>query len=1066
VLGRGILKQLFSSLNIGRNCWCALLAVAGLVGLVGCGGLAGKQQDQGPGLLTPSPTSLTFGNVPTGTSQSLNDTVTNTGQSTLTISQIAVTGTGYSITGISAPLTLAAGDSASFSVQFAPTATGAVSGNVALTTDSGTVNLPLSGTGVQGGDLTATPTSISFGNVVDGSAASQTVTLKNTGSENVTITAAAVSGAGFSDSGLTLPLTLTPNQTSTFSVGFAPTLTGAVVGNVALTVTGEPELDVPLSGQGIAPATLTANPTSLTFTNVQVGANSTQSETIKNTGGASAQITAVTATGTGFSVSGITLPVTVGAGQSVSFNVTFAPQSAGSFSGNVAVTSNAQNPNLSIPVTGTALAAATLTANPTSLTFTNVLVGANSTQSETIKNTGGASAQITGVAATGTGFSVSGITLPVTVGAGQSVSFNVTFAPQSAGTFNGNVAVTSNAQNPNLNIPVTGTALAAATLTANPTSLTFTNVLVGANSTQSETIKNTGGTSAQITAVAASGTGFSVSGITLPVTLTAGQSVSFNVTFAPQSAGTFNGNVAVTSNAQNPNLSIPVTATAVAAATLTANPTSLTFTNVQVGTNSTQSETIKNTGGTSAQITAVAASGTGFSVSGITLPLTLTAGQSVSFNVTFAPQSAGNASGTVTVTSNAQNPTLTIPVSGTAVAGGDLTASPTSIAFGNVILGDATSQIVTLKNTGGENVTVTAASISGAGFSFSGLTVPMTFTPNQSTTFSVTFDPTSAGAVSGTMSLTVSGSANIGIPLTGTGVTQGNLTANPTSITFTGVQVGQNSSQTETVKNTGGSVAHITQVAASGTGFSFSGITPPVTLNAGQSVSFSVTFAPQSAGTFSGSVTVTSDAQNPTLTVPVSGTAVAGQGTLSVSSPINVGNVVDGTSGTATGTLTASGANVSVSSVSLSGANSSEFSITGLSYPVTVTVGSPVSFTVNFSPTATGSASASASFASNASNSPTSASLTGNGTPAPVHTVQLTWVASPTTGITSYNVYRAVFVSACGTYSSIGSTTPSNTAFTDNNVTDGTTYCYATTAVDPSGESAYSNIAQAQIPPP
>ena len=278
---------------------------------------------------------------------------------------------------------------------------------------------------------------------------------------------------------------------------------------------------------------------------------------------------------------------------------------------------------------------------------------------------------------------------------------------------------------------------------------------------------------------------------------------------------------------------------------------------------------------------------------------------------------------------------------------GNLTASPSSISFGNIILGDATSQIVTLKNTGGENVTVTAASISGTGFSFSGLTVPLTLTPNQSSTFSVTFDPVSAGAASGTMSLTVTGSANISIPLSGTGVTQGNLTANPTSMTFTNVQVGQSSSQTETVKNTGGSDAHISQVTASGTGFSFSGITPPVTLTAGQSVSFSVKFAPQSPGTFNGSITVTSDAQDPTLTIPLTGSAVGSQGTLSVTSPIGVGNVVVGTSGTANGTLTASTASVVVSSVTLSGTNPTEFSITGLSFPVTVNVGTPVSFTVH-----------------------------------------------------------------------------------------------------------------------
>jgi Abnormal spindle-like microcephaly-assoc'd, ASPM-SPD-2-Hydin/Cep192 domain 4/HYDIN/CFA65/VesB-like, Ig-like domain len=753
MLGRRILKLLCSSAS-KKSSWSALLVVAGLIGLAGCQGLGGKAQDQGPGVLTPSPSSLSFGNVQTGTSQTKSDTVTNTGQSSLTISQITVTGAGFSISGITAPVTLAAGDSATFTVQFGPTSDGAVSGNVAFATDNGTVNLPLSGDGVEAGDVTASPSSINFGSVVIGSAASQTVTLKNTGGANVTITAAAVSGTGFSDSGLTLPLTLTPNQTSTFSVSFAPTITGTVNGNVALTVTGEPELEIPLAGTGLAPATLTASPTSLTFTNIVVGQNSTQTETIKNTGGASAQITAVTATGTGFSVSGITLPATLGAGQSVTFNVTFAPQAAGSFNGNVAVTSNAQNP------------------------------------------------------------------------------------------------------------------------------------------------------------------------------------------------------------------------------------------------------------------------------------------------------------------------TLNIPVSGTAVAAGNLTASPTSINFGNVVIGSSASQTVTLKNTGGANVTVTAASISGTGFSFNGLTLPLTLTPNQTSGFNVKFTPASAGVVNGTMSLTVTGSANVGIPLTGDGLTPATLTANPTSLTFTNIVVGKSSTQTETIKNTGGTSAQITGVAATGTGFSVSGITLPVSLGAGQSVSFNVTFTPPAAGSFSGNVAVTSNAQNPTLNIPVSGTAISAQGTLSVTSPINVGNVVVGTGGTATGTLTASSATVMVSSVSVTGANATEFSVTGLTFPVTVNVGSPVSFIVNFTPTVTGAASATASFVSNASNSPTSSSLTGTGTAAPVHSVQLTWIASATGDVTSYNVYRAVFSSSCGTYSNIGATVAPTTTFTDNNVTDGTTYCYATTAVDPSGESVYSNIAQAQIPAP
>src|ERR1035437_2863127 len=251
----------------------------------------------------------------------------------------------------------------------------------------------------------------------------------------------------------------------------------------------------------------------------------------------------------------------------------------------------------------------------------------------------------------------------------------------------------------------------------------------------------------------------------------------------------------------------------------------------------------------------------------------------------------------------------------------------------------------------------------------------------------------------------------------------GQLTPAPTSISFGNVQIGTSQTQAGAVTNTGGSNAQISQVAARGTGFSVSGITTPVTLIPGQSTSFSVTFAAQSAGNFSGSVSVASDASNPNLNVPMTGSAVTvAQNTLSVSNPISVGSVVDGLSGTQTGTLTATGVNVVVSSVSLGGTNPTEFSISGFSFPVTVTTSQPVSFTVTFTPGATGAASAIASFASNASNSPTVATLTGTGIPAPVHTVQLSWVASTSGGITSYNIYRAVFgPTSCDSYTDIGS---------------------------------------------
>src|SRR5206468_1141940 len=123
------------------------------------------------------------------------------------------------------------------------------------------------------------------------------------------------------------------------------------------------------------------------------------------------------------------------------------------------------------------------------------------------------------------------------------------------------------------------------------------------------------------------GSGFSVSGITAPVTLSGGQSATFNVSFLPPAAGAVSGSLTITSTGLNPTLTIPMSGTGIAAGTLGSNPTSLAFGSIQVSNSKTLSETVTNTGGTSITISQVGVSGAGFSVSGISAPVTLTAGQ-------------------------------------------------------------------------------------------------------------------------------------------------------------------------------------------------------------------------------------------------------------------------------------------------------------------------------------------------------------------------------------------------------------------------------------------------------
>ncbi len=713
-----------------------------------------------------------------------------------------------------------------------------------------------------------------------------------------------------------------------------------------------------------------------------------------------------------------------------------------------------------------ATASGQLAVTPSSLNFGSVQVGNSVSQSVSLSNTGNGYLTIYQATVTGNGFSVSGIKMPLTLLPGKSATLTTTFAPQASGAITGSVALEYSRtfgrphSNP-LTVSLAGTGTVSGQLVASPTSLAFGNVQDGSSTSLPGTLTNTGGTTITISAASATGTGFTLSGLTLPVTLTAGQSTSFSVLFSPTASGAASGSVSITSTASDPNLSIPLSGTGVTQGTLTANPTSLAFGNVQDGSSTTLSETLTNTGGTTITISAASATGTGFTLSGLTLPVTLTAGQSTSFSVLFSPTSAGAASGSVSITSTASDPNLSIPLSGTGVTQGTLTANPTSLAFGNVQDGSSTTLSETLTNTGGSTLTISAASATGTGFSLSGLTLPVTLTAGQSTAFSVKFAPTTAGAASGSVTITSNGSnPSLSIPLSGTGVAPGALTATPTSLAFGSVQVGNSANLSETLTNTGGSTITLSAATPSGTGFSLSGLTLPLNLNANQSVTFTATFTPTSADAASGSISVVSTASNSPLAIALSGTGTAA-GTLAVSpTTLAFGNVNVGSSSALGANLTASGAAVTVNSAS---SNSSEFVLSGISLPITIPAGQSSPFTVTFTPQSSGAASASLSFSSNASNSPALQSLTGTGVTQTQHTVDLSWTAS--SDAVGYNIYRGT--TSGGPYTIINSSLDSTTAYTDSTVVSGSTYYYVATAVNSSSqESGYSNQATAVIPNP
>ena len=100
-------------------------------------------------------------------------------------------------------------------------------------------------------------------------------------------------------------------------------------------------------------------------------------------------------------------------------------------------------------------------------------------------------------------------------------------------------------------------------------------------------------------------------------------------------------------------------------AALTLGSTSVAFGSVGLNTPATQSVSLKSSGTAALTISAAAIKGTGFSMSGLTTPVTLSSGQTATLNLQFDPTAAGTDTGSVSISSNASGGAATISLSGT-----------------------------------------------------------------------------------------------------------------------------------------------------------------------------------------------------------------------------------------------------------------------------------------------------------------------------------------------------------------------------------------------------------------
>ncbi len=384
----------------------------------------------------------------------------------------------------------------------------------------------------------------------------------------------------------------------------------------------------------------------------------------------------------------------------------------------------------------------------------------------------------------------------------------------------------------------------------------------------------------------------------------------------------------------------------------------------------------------------------------------------------------------------------------------ELSFSPTLLRFADVVVGRTETLLVVATNHWHSKVTISSVSANHSEVKVSHATLPRVLAAGESLAVRVTFAPTAKGGIGGAITLVSNASDRIlTVPFEGTGVAREGVTVSPPSVVFGNVVVGASSRLPVVLTNTNRSKVTITRLRTQGTGFSVSGATFPLTLAAGQKLKLDITFKPQAEGPAGGSSFVA----GPHLEIPFTGVGVSKPHLGITPATLNFGSVAVGTKETRTLELSAGGGSVTISSVSSS---NSQFSVLDVPLPLTVSAGKDVSLNVAFTPKNSGEPSATLSFASTAADSPTRSVLTGMGT---LPFVSLSWIASTSAEVAGYNIYRKT--SSTGSYARINSKLDADTRYTDATVIHGTTYYYATTAVNSKGkESDYSNRVEVVVP--
>jgi Transmembrane protein 131-like N-terminal len=227
------------------------------------------------------PSAIDFKAVVVGQKNSQTVKITNSTSQSVNLGSLHVSGTGFSLSSVKAPVLLAAGSHIELSVVFAPPSAAGHAGALVISGPDlkAPVSIPLSGEGEKAAPaLAISPASVNFGARTIRTSTSQSVSLTNTGNISLSIGSISIANPVFSVSGISKGVTLSPGQKLEFQVWFHPTATGKAAATISLDSSAG-ATPVKLAVAGSASTSSTSTPTSTASHSVTLGWNNPSSST-------------------------------------------------------------------------------------------------------------------------------------------------------------------------------------------------------------------------------------------------------------------------------------------------------------------------------------------------------------------------------------------------------------------------------------------------------------------------------------------------------------------------------------------------------------------------------------------------------------------------------------------------------------------------------------------------------------------------------------------------------------------------------------------------------------------